>query len=110
MPRPATVNPKNPGLFTREAFAYDAASDSYTCPAGETLAVVTVSQTEQKAYYSTKACAGCRLKASCTRAASRMVVRGFYEGAKDALHAKDGVALAARAPHRYTRSIAIAMP
>jgi transposase len=86
VPRAQTVNPRNPGLFTREAFAYDENSDSFTCPAGETLAVVTVSETEQKRYYSTKACAGCRLKARCTKAARRMIVRGFHEGAKEVMH------------------------
>jgi transposase len=86
VPRQRTVNPKNPELFTREAFAYDATSDSFTCPAGETLACVTVSQTEKKRYYSTKACAGCQLKASCTKADRRMIVRGFYEDAREAMH------------------------
>ena len=86
VPRPETVNPKNPEFFTREAFTYDGPSDSFTCPAGETLACVTVSQTEQKMYYSTKACADCQLKAGCTKAANRMIVRGFYEDAKEAMH------------------------
>jgi transposase len=86
VPRPATVNPNNPGLFTREAFAYDQESDSYTCPAGKTLTVVIVSQVHQRALYATEACAGCQLKASCTKAARRMIARGFYEGAKEAMH------------------------
>jgi hypothetical protein len=86
VPRAQTVNPKNLDLFTRDAFAYDEKSDRFTCPAGETLKPVTVSQTEQKTYYATKACAGCRLKAQCTQAANRMIVRGFYEGAKEAMH------------------------
>jgi transposase len=85
-PRPQTVNPKNPDLFTREAFAYEAETDTYRCPAGERLACVTVSQSEQKLYYATKACGGCQLKAQCTKAEGRMIVRGFYEGAKEAMH------------------------
>ena len=86
VPRPKTVNPKNPELFTREAFAYDPASDSYTCPAGQTLTVATVSRTEQKTYYATRACTGCRLKARCTTAAGRTIARGFHEAAKEAMH------------------------
>ncbi|MDB5479108.1 MAG: Transposase domain protein [Caulobacteraceae bacterium] len=86
VPRAQTVNPRNPEFFTREAFAYDEESDSFTCPAGETLTLATLSQTEQKAYYSTKACAGCQLKARCTNAARRTITRGFYEGAKEAMH------------------------
>jgi transposase len=86
VPRPATVNPNNPGLFTREAFAYDEASDSFTCPAGQTLTVLTVSQAKQRALYTTEACAGCQLRPRCTKAARRMIARGFYEGAKEAMH------------------------
>lgn len=85
-PRPETVNPKNPDLFTREAFTYEAETDIYRCPAGEPLTCVTVSQTEQKLYYATKACAGCQLKPRCTKAANRTIVRGFYEAAKEAMH------------------------
>lgn len=87
-PRPQTVNPKNPGLFTREAFAYDAASDSFTCPAGQTLGRLKLSRGEQKTYYAAPAgaCAGCALKPSCTKAAQRTIARGFYEDAKQAMH------------------------
>jgi transposase len=86
VPRPQIANPKNPGLFTREAFTYDEENDSFTCPAGETLERATLSQTEQKAYYATKACDGCQLKARCTNAARRTIARGFYEGAREAMH------------------------
>jgi transposase len=85
-PRAQTVNPKNPGLFTRDAFAYDEQSDSFTCPAGERLTAATVSKSEQKTYYTTKACGGCVLKSNCTKAASRTIARGFHEGAKEAMH------------------------
>jgi transposase len=85
-PRPETVNPKHPDLFTRDAFAYDGQSDSYRCPAGQTLTCVTVSQSERKYWYATKACAACQLKPSCTKAANRQIVRGFYEDAKEAMH------------------------
>jgi hypothetical protein len=84
--RAQTVNPKNPGLITREAFTYDAGSDSYACPAGETLGLHKVSRTEQKKYYAAKACAGCALKPRCTKAKRRTIARGFYEEAKEAMH------------------------
>lgn len=96
VPRPKTVNPKNPGLFTRDAFAYDAQSDSFTCPAGETLAVLKVAQTEQKTYYAATACAGCALKSGCTKADRRTIARGFYEAAKDAMHQRASPALMKR--------------
>jgi transposase/IS5 family transposase len=91
VPRPQTANPKNPSLFTRDAFTYDAAGNSFTCPAGEMLTPVTVSKTEQKTYYATQACAGCALKPSCTKAERRMIARGFYEDAKDAMHQRAAV-------------------
>lgn len=86
VPRPETVNPKGEDLFSRDAFGYDAASDSWTCPAGETLVLFRTSQTEQKKDYRTKACAGCRLKPRCTRAAARTISRGFHEDAREAMH------------------------
>ena len=86
VPRPEMVNPKGEQYFTREAFSYDAASDTWRCPAGKTLACRDVSQTEQKKRYTTNACAGCPLKPRCTKAARRTIVRGFYEDAHEAMH------------------------
>lgn len=86
VPRAQTVNAKYPDLFSREAFAYDEESDNYTCPAGETLNPITVSKTEQKTYYATKACDDCPLKPKCTKVDRRTIARPFYEGAKEAMH------------------------
>ena len=44
------------------------------------------SKTQQKKEYRTKACGGCPLKAQCTDKARRVVVRGFYEDAREAMH------------------------
>lgn len=86
VPRAQTVNPKNPGLFTRDAFAYDPERDSFTCPAGQTLRPFKVSRTEQKTYYAAASCAGCALKPRCTKAERRTVARGVHEDAKEAMH------------------------
>ena len=86
VPRPETVNPKGEQYFTRDAFTYDAASDTWRCPAGETLTCRDVSLTEQKKRYTTKACGGCALKPRCTKAAQRTIVRDFYEDALQAMH------------------------
>lgn len=83
-PRPETVNPKNPTLFTREAFTYDPARDCFTCPAGETLGPFKLSRSEQKKYYAARA--ACALKSRCTQAARRTLARGFYEDTKEAMH------------------------
>jgi transposase len=86
VPRPVTVNPEGGQYFSRERFAYDAESDTWLCPAGETLARRKTSLTEAKAEYGTAACGGCRLKAQCTGAARRVVVRSFHEDARQAMH------------------------
>jgi transposase len=86
VPRQKTVNPKNAKLFSRDAFTYDAASDSWTCPAGERLTRSYISQSEQKKHYSTKACGGCALKPQCTKAECRKISRHFHEDAREAMH------------------------
>lgn len=86
VPRPEMVNPKGEQYFTRDAFTYDTASDTWRCPAGETLTCRDVSLTEQKKRYTTKACGGCALKPRCTKAAQRTIVRAFHEDALQAMH------------------------
>jgi transposase len=86
VPRPVTVNPKGGQYFSRERFAYDAKSDTWLCPAGETLARRKTSLTEAKAEYGTAACGACALKSKCTGAARRVVVRCFHEDARQAMH------------------------
>jgi len=87
VPRPETVNPKGEALFNRDAFAYDAKSDAYQCPAGHSLGLYRVSRSERKKEYrNATACAGCPLKPQCTKAAARSIVRSFHEDAKQAMH------------------------
>lgn len=86
VPRPETVNSKGPQYFTRDQFSYEVDSDMWRCPAGETLTCRKVSHTQQKKEYWTKACGGCALKPRCTRAAKRVIVRGFHEDAREAMH------------------------
>jgi transposase len=87
VPRAETVNTEGEQYFSRDRFTYDAASDSWQCPAGQTLSVGKVSHTEQKKdYWNAKACQACPLKPQCTRAAKRTVVRSFHEDAREAMH------------------------
>jgi len=86
VPRPKTVNPKGEAYYSREAFAYEAASDTWTCPAGARLTCRDTSHTERKKRYSTKACAGCILKPKCTTAANRVIIRDFFEDQRQAMH------------------------
>ena len=86
VPRAATVNPTGAQYFSRDRFAYDAESDSWRCPAGETLSLFKTSHTQQKKEYTTQACGTCPLKAQCTKAARRVIVRGFHEDARETMH------------------------
>ncbi len=87
VPRAETVNTEGEQYFSRDRFTYDAAGDSWQCPAGQTLTVGKVSHTEQKKdYWNAKACQACPLKPQCTRAAKRTVVRSFHEDAREAMH------------------------
>ena len=86
VPRAEIVNPRGKEDFTRDQFSYQAESDSWLCPAGETLTCRETSQTEQKKKYWTTACTSCALKPKCTQADKRIVVRHFYEDARQAMH------------------------
>ena len=86
VPRPETVNPKGPQYFSRDQFSYDRESDSWRCPAGETLRLYKTSRTKQKKEYTSRACSTCTLKAQCTNRSRRVIVRHFYEDGREAMH------------------------
>lgn len=86
VPRPETVNPKGSQYFSRDRFSYERESDSWRCPAGETLSLFKTSQTKQTKEYTSRACSTCPLKAQCTDRARRVIVRHFYEDAREAMH------------------------
>jgi transposase len=86
VPRARTVNPRGKEHFSRSQFVYDAKTDSWRCPAGAILTRSRVSLTEKKKDYTTRACGSCLLKAQCTKARQRVVVRGFYEDVMEAMH------------------------
>src|SRR6266702_4202518 len=86
VPRPETVNPKGSQYFSRDQFSYDRESDSWRCPAGETLSLYKTSRTKQKKEYTSRACGTCALKAQCTNTARRVIVRHFYEDEREAMH------------------------
>jgi transposase len=86
VPRPETVNPKGSQYFSRDRFSYDHENDTWRCPAGETLNLFKTSQTQQQKEYTSGACGACALKAQCTNAARRVIVRHFYEDEREAMH------------------------
>jgi Transposase DDE domain len=70
------------GIYTKEAFQYDAASDTYRCPAGQILVHITTRQEPSRIEHEYRAkqkdCAACPNKQQCcpkARACGRTVVR-----------------------------------
>jgi hypothetical protein len=87
VPRPERGNTAGEEFFDRSRFAYDRTSDTYRCPAGQTLALEGVSRVQAKrSYANPKACGSCALKPQCTKAKHRRVNRSFFEDAIDAMH------------------------
>jgi transposase len=86
VPRAETVNPNGTQYFSRDRFSYDRETDSWRCPAGATLSLFKTSHTQKKKEYRTGACDTCALKPRCTKAPRRVIVRDFYEDARQAMH------------------------
>jgi hypothetical protein len=86
VPRAETVNPNGPQYFSRDRFSYDRESDSWCCPAGAMLSLFKTSHTQKKKEYTSWACGSCALKPQCTEAPRRVIVRDFYEDAREAMH------------------------
>jgi transposase len=86
VPRAETVNPNGKQYFRRDKFTYDPASDSWRCPAGATLSLYKTSHTQKKKEYTSRACGSCPLKPQCTKAPRRVIVRDFYEDARETMH------------------------
>lgn len=69
-------------VFPKEQFIYDRASDSYRCPAGQTLNRGVVSKCkgkERAIYYNVAACSQCSLKTQCTLGRYRAIARRLNE-------------------------------
>ena len=77
----AINNQSDGSLFDKTAFAYDPATDSFCCPAGQTLRRKQVYRSKRMIFYTTAACGGCPLKAQCTKSKQRTVTRHFDEAA-----------------------------
>jgi transposase len=82
VPRPETSANRKLGLYGKEQFHYDADSDTYRCPAGQTLTFRfdTVEKGRHIRYYQTSACGRCPLKERCTRnKQGRRITRWIHE-------------------------------
>jgi len=84
MPVNRAVNNQGDGaLFDRSAFTYQAASDSYRCPAGQLLTRKQTHTPDKATIYAARssACTTCALKPRCTTSARRFLRRHWYEDA-----------------------------
>jgi hypothetical protein len=86
VPRPQRGPAVRAGLFRKDEFRYDPASDSFLCPAGHRLEAYTASVIRglKKVNYINKgACRDCPLRARCTKGRFRTVSRFENEAVLD---------------------------
>ena len=84
VPANRAINNQGDGtLFDRTAFRYDAATDTFRCPAGQTLTRKQIQRNRNRVAYTAPAetCGACTLKDRCTGSPQRFVHRHLYEGA-----------------------------
>jgi transposase len=83
VPANRAVNNQGDGvLFDRSQFHYDESSDSYRCPANQTLARKQLQRNKTRVVYAgdPAVCGVCALKSRCTRAPQRVVNRHLHDG------------------------------
>ncbi len=86
VPRPQRGASVKAGLFRKDEFTYDLASDSMLCPAGQRLHAFSSSVLRElkKVNYANKpACQACAIRARCTKAKFRSVSRYENEAVLD---------------------------
>ena len=77
---------KESKVFHKSLFAYDAATNTYRCPAGQTLfPAKSRSPNPTKQSYGTKACSDCSMRAQCTTLKKRRIDRKPTDEQRDAL-------------------------
>lgn len=71
------------GIFHKSAFIYDLLTDTYRCPAGQTMIMLSKSQatehTRELAIYGAATCDGCHLRSNCTKAANGRRIKRYPE-------------------------------
>ena len=71
-------------LMAKEPNSTSAKIDVFTM--NKMLALRHIEKKAQQKKYWTNACRGCPLKASCTKSGKRIIVRHFFEDAREAMH------------------------
>jgi transposase len=87
VPRTQTSNSQAKGLFGKRDFIYEPQSNTYRCPAGQSLLwrFTSVEKGMTLHCYWSSACKGCALKTQCTSAPARRVKRWEHESVIDAM-------------------------
>ena len=91
VPRPQRGPSVKAGLFRKDEFLYDAASDSYVCPAGQRLHPYSSSllrDLNKINYVNKPACDDCAIRARCTGGRFRTVSRLENEAVLDRMQAR----------------------
>ncbi len=84
VPANRAVNNHGDGmLFDRTQFTYQSETDTFVCPAGETLVRKQLSRKDRAVIYAgrSEVCGSCALKARCTVSKQRFVTRHLHEAA-----------------------------
>ena len=86
VPRPLTSSGTKRGFFIKQDFIYNAQTDTYTCPAGQTL-TKGAHRSDRKGnvnfYRHLTACSNCHLKSRCTPEKIRRIRRWDHEAILD---------------------------
>jgi len=86
VPMPQASHTRAAECYPKTLFSYDAKTDTYRCPAAETLTRYKRDQNLQTDYYATRACAQCALRAHCTRSRRRSIARSWFADAAERAH------------------------
>ncbi|MEB0217404.1 MULTISPECIES: transposase [unclassified Undibacterium] len=74
---------KEGGLYHKSAFDYDLHSDTYRCPAGQTLILISkcgeTPSTRSHDVYAASNCNDCKLRANCTKAIKGRCIKRYRE-------------------------------
>jgi transposase len=79
----AVNNQGNGHLFDRSKFHYDEKTDTFRCPANQTLTRKQLQRHKTRVVYAgaAKMCGACTMKSRCTNASQRFVHRHLHDGA-----------------------------
>ncbi|MBZ0162848.1 MAG: IS1182 family transposase [Notoacmeibacter sp.] len=90
VPRPETSGNRKKGMFVKADFVYDAATDTYTCPAGNVLSYRYCREEGGLMHrrYWQNDCQNCPLKARCTTGKERRITRWEHEHLIEAMYVR----------------------